>query len=105
MHFKLLNALCKQQAMEDRDKARSLHNDLLTSGMDRILVVRPFHPPSFSLIYPPLSPSILGLGGSELTIDNEKSINDILPNSTSRAGSLCGFTEGCIAQWEITSSY
>lgn len=42
MHFKLLNALCKQQAMEDRDKARMLHNDLLTSGMDRILVVSLF---------------------------------------------------------------
>ena len=39
MHFKLLNALCKQQALDDREKARSLHNDLLMSGMDRILVV------------------------------------------------------------------
>jgi hypothetical protein len=100
MHFKLLNALCKQQAMEDRDKARSLHNDLLTSGMDRILVVCPFHPhPS------PFSPSILGLEWSELMIDNEKSINDILPNSTSRAGSLCRSVEGGIAKWKITSSY
>lgn len=49
MHFKLLNALCKQQAMEDREKARSLHNDLLTSGMDRILVVC-FSPPVLHLI-------------------------------------------------------
>jgi hypothetical protein len=96
MHFKLLNALCKQQAMEDRDKARSLHNDLLTSGMDRILVV--------SILFN--SPFFFELDeGGELMIDNEKSINDILPNSTSRAGSLCRSIERCIAKWETTSSY
>lgn len=105
MHFKLLNALCKQQAMEDRDKARSLHNDLLTSGMDRILVVCLFHSPFFPLTSFALYPAIAGLGGSELMIDNEKSINNILPDSTSRAGSLCGFVEGCIAKWEIASSH
>ena len=44
MHFKLLNALCRQQAAEDREKAWQLHHDLLTSGMDRILVVSPSVP-------------------------------------------------------------
>jgi len=39
-HFKLLNTLCKYQARADRSKATQLHHDLLTSGMDRILVVR-----------------------------------------------------------------
>ncbi|KAK8864175.1 hypothetical protein IAR55_001421 [Kwoniella newhampshirensis] len=37
-HFKLLNALCKQLAIEDREKALQLHQDLMSSGMDRILV-------------------------------------------------------------------
>ncbi|WWD17526.1 hypothetical protein CI109_101967 [Kwoniella shandongensis] len=37
-HFKLLNAFCKQQAIEDREKALQLHQDLMSSGMDRILV-------------------------------------------------------------------
>jgi hypothetical protein len=41
MHFKLLNALCKHQAVEDPQQATQLHHDLLTSGMDRILVVSP----------------------------------------------------------------
>ncbi|WVF71718.1 hypothetical protein IAT40_006526 [Kwoniella sp. CBS 6097] len=38
MHFKLLNALCKYQAIEDKDAAKQLHTDLMSSGMDRILV-------------------------------------------------------------------
>ncbi|ODO08884.1 hypothetical protein L198_00621 [Cryptococcus wingfieldii CBS 7118] len=37
-HFKLLNAYAKRQAAEDIDKARQLHQDLMASGMDRILV-------------------------------------------------------------------
>ncbi|OCF42760.1 hypothetical protein I317_03362 [Kwoniella heveanensis CBS 569] len=38
MHFKLLNALCKYQAMENKEAAKHLHGDLMSSGMDRILV-------------------------------------------------------------------
>lgn len=49
IHFKLLNALCRAQAAEDREKTTQLHFDLLTSGMDRILVVR--FQPSFALLY------------------------------------------------------
>ncbi|OCF76299.1 hypothetical protein I204_03599 [Kwoniella mangroviensis CBS 8886] len=38
IHFKLLNALCKFQAIENKDDALKLHEDLMSSGMDRILV-------------------------------------------------------------------
>ncbi|WWC61630.1 uncharacterized protein I303_104214 [Kwoniella dejecticola CBS 10117] len=38
MHFKLLNALCKFQAIQDKEEALKLHEDLMSSGMDRILV-------------------------------------------------------------------
>ncbi|WRT66121.1 uncharacterized protein IL334_003074 [Kwoniella shivajii] len=38
IHFKLLNALCHYQAIEDTDAATRLHSDLMSSGMDRILV-------------------------------------------------------------------
>ncbi|WWC89582.1 uncharacterized protein L201_004507 [Kwoniella dendrophila CBS 6074] len=37
-HFKLLNALCKNQAIESKEDALKLHEDLMASGMDRILV-------------------------------------------------------------------
>ncbi|WVQ99179.1 hypothetical protein IAU59_006311 [Kwoniella sp. CBS 9459] len=37
-HFKLLNAFCKYQAMEDKEAAKQLHTELMSSGMDRILV-------------------------------------------------------------------
>jgi hypothetical protein len=58
--------------------------------MDRILVVCPLRP-----VY----------WGFELMIDNEKSLNYVLPYSTSRAGSLCGFVKVCLDKWKITSSY
>ncbi|WVR07273.1 hypothetical protein IAU60_004314 [Kwoniella sp. DSM 27419] len=38
MHFKLLNTLCRYQAVRDREKAVQLHQELMSSGMDRILV-------------------------------------------------------------------
>ncbi|WVW83631.1 hypothetical protein I302_105652 [Kwoniella bestiolae CBS 10118] len=38
MHFKLLNALCKFQALQSKEEALKLHEDLMSSGMDRILV-------------------------------------------------------------------
>jgi hypothetical protein len=41
-HFKLLNALARNMAVQDRDKAQQLHHDLMQSGMDRILVVSSF---------------------------------------------------------------
>ncbi|KAL7421520.1 hypothetical protein Q5752_003289 [Cryptotrichosporon argae] len=37
-HFRLLNALAKTLANQDVDHARRLHDDLMLSGMDRILV-------------------------------------------------------------------
>jgi hypothetical protein len=42
MHFKLLNALCRHRAAESKEKAFELHCELLSSGMDRILVVSNF---------------------------------------------------------------
>ncbi|CAD6585272.1 MAG: hypothetical protein TREMPRED_004096 [Tremellales sp. Tagirdzhanova-0007] len=36
--FKLINMLCKQQALLDQPKATQLHDDLRSSGMDSILV-------------------------------------------------------------------
>ncbi|WVN88109.1 uncharacterized protein L203_103309 [Cryptococcus depauperatus CBS 7841] len=38
IHFKLLNAFAKRLAVENPEKARQLHYDLMASGMDRILV-------------------------------------------------------------------
>ncbi|WWC70431.1 uncharacterized protein I206_104382 [Kwoniella pini CBS 10737] len=37
-HFKLLNTLCKHQADQSKDEALKLHENLMSSGMDRILV-------------------------------------------------------------------
>ena len=37
--FKLINMLCKQQALQDQPQATQLHGDLRSSGMDSILVV------------------------------------------------------------------
>lgn len=49
-HFKLLNRLCEAMAKEDPHAATQLHHDLLCSGMDRILVVRPTHPPTRAML-------------------------------------------------------
>lgn len=39
MHYKLLNALCRTQYNEDREKAAQLHRDLNASGMLNLLTV------------------------------------------------------------------
>jgi hypothetical protein len=85
VHFKLLNRLAAGIAQKDMAQAQKLHSDLMSSGMDRILVV---NPPAGK------SPA--------LTADPSESLDGILPHSSPRARPLCRAAPRRIAQCQTT---